>query len=82
MNGGLQEFLDRCIPVAADAVMLDTLRNAMEAAVPEIAEKIALRQREAARLRVSPYFGTSHGTCSIVRQTLMPLCPPPQAVGS
>ena len=65
MNGGLQEFLDGCNPVAADGVMLDTLRNAMESAVPEIAEKIARRQREAARLRVSPYFDTSHGKCSI-----------------
>ena len=53
MNKKLKNYLEKCTPATVDQSTLDDLRNAMERAVPKIAESIKRRERLAAHLRVA-----------------------------
>ena len=52
MNKELKDYLQQCTPATADQTMLDTLRQEMDRAVPEITENIRQREELAAELRV------------------------------
>ena len=53
MNKELKDYLQQCTPATADQTMLDTLRQEMDRAVPEITENIRQREELAAELRVA-----------------------------
>lgn len=52
MNERLRSYLEKCSPETVDQSTLDGLREAMEEAVPKIAESIRQREELAAQLRV------------------------------
>lgn len=52
MNERLKSYLEKCSPATVDQSTLDGLREAMEEAVPKIAESIRQREELAAQLRV------------------------------
>ena len=53
MNENLKNYLKKCSPATVDQSILDDLRNAMEQAVPEIAESIRQRELLAVHLRTA-----------------------------
>ena len=53
MNEKLKDYLAKCTPATVDPSTLESLRSAMERAVPKIAESIRRRERLAAHLRAS-----------------------------
>ena len=53
MDEKLKNYLKKCSPATVDQSLLDDLRNAMEQAVPEIAESIRQRELLAAHLRAA-----------------------------
>ena len=53
MDERLTKYLEKCSPATVDQSTLDDLRNAMEQAVPEIAESIRQREELAAELRIT-----------------------------
>ena len=52
MNSKLKNYLQKFRPATVDETVLDELRQEMKEAVPEIAEKIRLREELAAELRI------------------------------